>query len=287
MHCLRKSRQGKDNFCQSLLILTMPLVQLSKLRPQLNALEVHFKDPEMFQESLISLFQMYENKRSSTNIWLRKSAQFASYNVPDSVMSELESRIAVLSRKMPDAAIVNADTLWKHSFYELKKTAIVMISNLDNQNENHFFQKVKSWMTVDLEDVLTKELLASIESKPELSQSKKWLDIIKSWLDSNETQTIKLGLQALKRTLIHAYQNLPAIFSILTPLLHNPQLAIQKELTGVIQSLVQLSEAETASFLIMTGELFPDEDVLKYVRKCLPLFDKYFQDEIRRILFTN
>src|SRR4030065_2209944 len=116
MHCLRKSSQGKDNFCQSLLILTMPLVQLSKLRPQLNALEIHFKDPEMFQESLISLFQMYENKRSSTNIWLRKSAQFYSYNVPESVMSELESRIAVLSRKMPDAALVNADNLWQHPF---------------------------------------------------------------------------------------------------------------------------------------------------------------------------
>lgn len=202
-------------------------------------------------------------------------------------MSELESRIAVLSRKMPDAALVNADILWKHPFHELKKTAIVMISNLDNQYENNFFQKVKSWMTVDLEEVLTKDLLASIESKPELSQSKKWLDIIKSWLDSNDTQTVKLGLQSLKRTLLHTYQNLPAIFSILTPLLRKPQLTIQKELTGVIQSLIQLSEAETASFLIMTGELFPDEDVLKYVRKCLPLFDTYFQVEIRRVLFTN
>ena len=108
----------------------MPLVQLSRLRSQLNALEAHFSNPEMFRDSLISLFLVYENKKSSTNIWLRKNSQFSTYNVPESVMSELESRLEVLARLNPDSALINADNLWKIPYYEPKKAAIELISNL-------------------------------------------------------------------------------------------------------------------------------------------------------------
>jgi len=53
---------------------------------------------------------------------------------------------------------------------------------------------------------------------------------------------------------------------------------------NIIQELILLSEAETASFLIMTGKLFPDDENLKFLRKCIPLFDDFFQKEIRSAL---
>jgi hypothetical protein len=265
----------------------MPLVQLSRLRSQLNALEAHFSDPEMFRDSLTSLFLVYENKKSITNIWLRKNTQFSTYNVPESVIAELESKIAVLARLKPESALTNADILWKIPFYEPKKTAIALISNLEDTYDKEFIQRAFQWLTVELEEILVKDLIASVESKPDLLQSKQWLDFINNWLISREIIEIKLGLQVLFRTLSHGYHNLPMIFSILAPLINKPHLTIQKELVSVIQELIQLSEAETASFLIMTGELYPDEENLKFLRKCIPLFDSFYQKEIRGTLGSH
>lgn len=265
----------------------MSLVQLSRLKSQLNALAAHFNDPKVFQDSLTSLFLMYENKESTTNIWLRKSSQLILYNVPESVMSELESRIAVLSRMMPESALVNADNLWEMPFYESKKTAITMVSNLEDTYQKEFFRRVQLWLSVNLKEVFIKDLLAAVEEKPVILLSKQWLYLIKTWLESKDTNVIKLGLQALNKTLSHKYQNLPAIFSLLTPLVRNPQLVLQKELIGAIQALILLSEAETASFLMMVGELYPNDDVLMFLRKCLPLFDNYFQSEVRNALSAH
>jgi len=262
----------------------MPLVQLSRLKPQLNALEAHFSNPEMFRDSLISLFLVYENKKSSTNIWLRKNSQFSTYNVPESVLSELESRLEVLARLNPDLALINADNLWKIPYYEPKKAAIELISNLTDAYDNEFLQRIQNWLSVELEETLIKALMAAVETKSDLMQTNQWLDFNKKWLNSRELQDIKLGLHLLNRTLSHGYHNLPMIFSVLTPLINKPPLAIQKALVNVIQELLILSEAETASFLIMTGKLFPEDENLKFLRKCIPLFDGFFQKEIRDAL---
>jgi len=264
----------------------MPLVQLSRLRSQLNALEAHFGNPEVFLDSLISLFQVYENKTATTNIWPRKNAQSSTYNVPNSVMAELESRLEVLARLNPQAAQINADKLWAIPYYEPKKAAIALISNLTDLYNNEFLQRIQKWLSAGLEVSLIKALVAAVETRKDLLQDKQWLDFIKKWLDSRELQDIKLGLQLLNRTLTHGYHNLPMIFSILTPLINKPPFAIQKDLMNVIQELIVLSEAETASFLIMSGKLFPESENLKFLRKCILLFDPFFQNEIREA-FSN
>ncbi len=262
----------------------MPIVQLSRLRSQINSLLAHFNNADEFRDSLTSLFRLYENKETSTNIWFKKSIQSISYNVPESVMTELCAKISILSVTKPEFALVNADMLWEMPYYENKRIAIVLISNLGPAYQDNFLQRIHSWISVDLEDNLTRDLFSVVEEKPSILQSSSWLDLIKSWIDSHDINLIRLALQALNRTVSHKYQNLPAIFSLLTPLVCKPQISIQKELKNVIQTLVELSEAETASFLIMVGELFPEEEALKFIRKCIPLFDIFFQAEIRNAL---
>ncbi len=268
------------------MISEMPLVQLSRLRSQLNALEVHFKNPEMFRNSLISLFLVYENKKSSTNIWLKNNSLLSAYNIPESVMSELESRLEVLAQLDTNSALKNADNLWNLPFYEPKKAAISLVSNLPDSFDNEFLERIQNWLSVELGETLTKDLISTVETKAGLLQSSQWMEFIKKWLYSREPENIKLGLCLLNKTLSHGYHNLPMIFSVLSPLLNKPPLIIHKELGKVIKGLISLSEAETASFLIMTSNLFQEGENLKFLRKCLPLFDNFFQKEIRSSL-TN
>ena len=202
-------------------------------------------------------------------------------------MSELESRLEVLARLNPESALINADNLWKIPYNEPKKAAIELISNLTDTYDHEFLQRIQSWLSVELEETLIKALMAAVETKSDLMQSKQWLDFNKKWLESREPQDIKLGLNLLNRTLSHGYHNLPMIFSVLSPLINKPQLAIQKDLLNVIRELIILSEAETASFLIMTGKLYPDDENYKFLRKCIPLFDSFFQKEIRGALSNS
>ncbi len=199
-------------------------------------------------------------------------------------MSELESRLEMLARLNCEAALINADNLWKISYFEPKKAAIALISNLTKAFDQEFLQRIKNWLSPELEESLIKALTGTVETRNDLLQDKRWLDFIKGWLDSRDLQDIKLGLLLLKRTLRHGYQNLPLVFSILSSLINNPPLAIQKDLVKVIQELIDISEAETASFIIMSGKLFPNAENVKFLRKCIPLFGTFFQKEIRHAL---
>jgi hypothetical protein len=260
----------------------MSLVQLSRLKSQLNALTTHFNDPVIFKKTLISLFLLYEKKDSTQANWRVSNSQLQIYNVPESVLTELESKLASLSRIFPSQALVNTDILWGIPFYEPKKIAIVMVSSLNDFYQTEFLQRINSWLLVGMDDVLIKDLLAAVEEKPAILQSKQWLDLIKTWLNCNDIANIKLGLQALDITLSRGYQNLPEIFSMLTPLICKPNLVIQKEIRSILQSLIVISPAETASFVMMVGELYPNDEVLLFLRKCIPLFDNFFQEELRK-----
>jgi hypothetical protein len=260
----------------------MSLVQLSRLKSQLNALTTHFNDPVIFKKTLLSLFLLYEKKDSAPGNWQRKNSRLQTYNIPESVMSELESKISGLSRIMPEQALFNADILWGIPYYEPKKIAIVMVSNLNDSFQNEFLQRINSWLLVGVDDDLIKDILATVEEKPAILKNKLWLDLIRTWLNSNDIANIKLGLQALDITLSRRYQNLPEIFSILTPLISKPQLVIQKEIRSILQSLIVISPAETASFVMMVRDLYPNDEVLLFLRKCIPLFDNFFQEELRK-----
>lgn len=261
----------------------MQSVKLSRLKSQLNALAVHFSEPELFQGAATSLFEMYENKRISTNQWSGRT-QLSFYGIPESVMAELETKFAALSREFPQEAIANADFLWTAPYYEPKKIAIVILSKLDAAYVNEFIKRIQSWISPALEDILVTDLISSINDKTEISHSKEWLLMVKTLLDSHEPKSVELGLISLKATLSQPFQNLPGIFSLVTPILQNPNRASQKELVDVIKALINQSEAETASFLLMIAEIYPGDNTLKTMRKFIPLFDKYYQNELRSTL---
>jgi hypothetical protein len=261
----------------------MSSVQLSRLKPQLNALKVHFPEPKIFLDAVTSLFVMYENKNNTTYRWQART-ELLFYGIPDSVMSELEVKVAALSREFPQEAITNADNLWSMPYYEHKRIAITILSKLDTSYNQALLLRLNSWISPALDEILITELFSAIDKKPEITQNDKWLSMVKSLLDSQDLKSKKLGLISLKASLSHKYHNLPGIFSLITPILLNSSNSLQKELMNVIEALIDQSETETASFILMIVEIYPSEPLLKNMRKFIPLFDKYYQNELRTAL---
>lgn len=259
----------------------MSSVQLTRLRSQINALLAHFEKSEDFCRSLSSLFLLYGDKRSSINAWMREDSSLNFFNVPGSVLAELDTRLSILSRENPKTAIVNADLLWNSNDYEIKKTAINIISNLDESHQSYVIKRIHEWINPDLDKILMRDILEAFENKPNILVNEDWVKSLGFWLTSSEDEIVRLGLKALTQTITMKYKNLPQIFNALMPVIRDPKIAIQKDLVDTLKALIVQSQAETASFLIMCGNLYQNEIVMAFIRKNLPLFDSFFQKEIK------
>ena len=202
-------------------------------------------------------------------------------HVPHSVLTELDSRLELLSKLQPKSALANADLLWATEFYEVKHSAISILAGLSSTQQNPVIERIRNWITHDLDQRLMIEILDAFKNQPDILLNDQWIDSLSQWLSGSDDDIRRIGLKAIQETIRMNYKNLPKIFKLLNPVFQNPRISYQKELVDVIRVLIERSEAETASFMIMTATLYPNKDVRAFVRKCLPMFDPFFQVEIR------
>jgi len=116
-------------------------------------------------------------------------------------------------------------------------------------------------------------------------QPDSWLDVIQGWLEKDSFPYIKLGLQALIPVLEdREFNNLPPIYRLLLPLLSAPQPALISDLQNVIIALEQRSSGETAYFLRQIIYRNPIPDVLRLVRRVLPLLSSDTQKNLHDVV---
>lgn len=262
----------------------MPSVQLTRLRSQINALALHFENCNLFSNSLLTLLKLYSDKQIKNIEWYENKSSIKLLNVPDSVITELDAKLGLLAKEKPDSALENADLLWKSDQYEVKRSAISLLSNLDKPHQNDTIERIRAWINPELDKRIMADILKAFEYKSDILLDEEWVRSLSKWLASQDYEMQRLGLRALSQTVKMKYKNLPQIFNILSPVIQNPRIAIQKDLVELIKILADQSEAETASFLIMCGTLYPNADVKAFIRKSLSLFDLYFQTEIKTAL---
>jgi len=264
----------------------MPPVQLARLRPQINALISHYQDHKLFLKTLLLIFENYSEKKSSRNVWLRAKLNMPAWQVPLIVINELEAALEILARAHPQESITLADAMWGQPYYEPKKLAIFLLAKLEPPHQEEFIHRTEAWISAGVEEALIAEVIEQSSLRLEIITSPAWINLVKGWLNAEDKNLQKTGLGAVSKLVENEdFQNLPLVFDLLAPLLSQPRIATQKDLLGVIRMLIIRSQAETASFLISSAELSRTEEAFKFVRKCLPLFNDFFQEEIKKGLF--
>jgi hypothetical protein len=260
------------------------VVQLNHLRSQLNAIANYFNQGEEFSNAIKALLEYYSDHKSAAKHPMRKTSNLQHLFVPESVMIVVKTHLQLLARENPEAGLNICDKLWASHTYELMSGAIAILSALASNCQKQILERITRWITPQMDAQLMREIQQIFDNNPSILLNSEWIKTLTSWLSDEDDEVKRLGLTALRHTIQSKYENLPHIFSILTPVIQQPSLLIQKELLEVIKSLVQRSQAETASFLIMAGTLFPQKNILAFIRKCLPFFDSYFESEIRSSL---
>jgi hypothetical protein len=272
------------NFLAGLLRRIMPSVQINRLRSQINAVINHFENSDQFQQSLTALLELYSDQKAGKQNWFKPQPATQEYHVYSSVLSEIKAQLAVTSKKSPENALANADLLWASDIYEFKLLAISILACIGESQQEQVVERIGQWIHPKLDPRLMKEILNAFEDNSGILLNSGWIRFLSKWLTSDDDEVQRLGLKAISRTIQMNYRNLPQIFNLITPIFPKLRISIQMEMTEVVRALIEHSQAETASFLIMAGTLYPDNEVRAFIRKCLPLFDPYFQSEIRSSL---
>jgi hypothetical protein len=83
------------------------------------------------------------------------------------------------------------------------------------------------------------------------------------------------------------YQNLPPVFSSISPLLQSAPAAIQVELIEVISALARRTPKETVYYLRQVLTVGQGAGADRLIRKALPAFDAESQSSLRSALQTR
>lgn len=258
----------------------MSPAQLSRLRPQISALSSLFDKPEKYIDSLTKLLEKYRSDVDTSSDSISSYSMVSRLNVPDIVISQLEISYNHLVREYPQQTTEIANKIWDNEYFEYKQLALGLLSKLPISSLEKYFDFIQEKITEETETPIFSVILDIANSNLGIQKNESWLNILTSWVSSEDKRLKKIGLQAFLN-LIRDQNQFPAPdqLKIIRPIFINPTLAINADLLELVEVLSDLSINEAAAFLISIGVQNPKPDVAKFMRKCAkffpePLFDR-------------
>ena len=259
----------------------MPSVQLERLRPQINAVVTQYENSEMFTRSLISLLKSYSEDIDYSPSQIRAYSLTPRLNVPQVVLNQLEISLKHLARTFPSHTKSIIEKLWEQQYFELKTISLILLSNLEVQEIDFYFEKINGWVDAEIEEPIIAVIFENAFANKDIFASEQWLTLTERWLYSKNIRIRKIGIKAIAGLInTDTYHNLPAIFHLIEPMLSKPYVSINKDLIKLIHSLIKTSQPETAAFLIHLSVMYPKPEVHALIRKCLSFFDQYYSSQI-------
>ena len=263
----------------------MSNVQLPRLQSQIKALMNHFTEEDIFRDSLLSLLNIYSQKKSSQKLRFDRKFSVPSFQIPSIVLSELNSNFEQAARDYPNVSFKHSEVLGNMDFPETKLLAFTLLMALPSSYHDEVFERLPKIIHQDNAEELNEKFLDCLEENPAIMLSEKWLELIENWLLSENLQTKKIGVSALTRLIQNKkFDYFPKIFRLLTPLFSEPKIEIRHDLMEIVTAMISRTEPETASFLISIAKLHANDENRVFIRKCLPLFNTNLQDEIKDAL---
>lgn len=263
----------------------MTAVNPTRLRHQIQDIIAVFDAPVAFHQALRGLFSLYANYslRFGETAPIRPLIQM--YHLPHPVTRQLNLDLQPRITADPPAALALADELWNDPYYEIKQTAIVIIGSIPPDDPQVIIDRLKLWLTPDLDQVLKADLLSTGTRALQESFPQAWETLVLSLLSKTDPAMNALGIQALvagaKRP---NFQNLPSVYRLASPFIRDPQTAFIRDLEALIETLVAISPQETGFFLRQTLALSISPETPRLIKNCLASFPEEIQADLKTAL---
>jgi hypothetical protein len=290
MYRVRKAGCRKGVFRPCLLenTISMPAAELSRLQAQISAISTQFNEPRIFLRSLLTLMELYSNQHYKPGNLSRIKHLVPEYRLPAPVIQQLTSSLSTLTSDYPIPAMQIMDSLWQAKHFEARLMAAIMLGNLPSQPIEPAMDRINKWVNPIEDKDLINALLNSANRLFKAEKMGGWLDQIKAWLGYDNEGMVKIGLQAIHVILNDQnFVNSEKIFPLLEPFFLHPNLSFQKELLHIVELLADHSEMEITSFLRSILMHTNEAEVIRFVRRCLPLLEQDSQTLLKALMIVK
>lgn len=260
----------------------MPSIQLSRLRVQISQLLAQVDRPEQFQRALDDFFEKHSERAYRSGETVQPRSLLPSYRVPTLVYRQIETELGAACARTPDLMLLVADAIWTDDHLEPRLLAAYILGQMPPSRTENVSQRLKTWANPGEDRLVLVALLDQGTRALRKYAPERLYESVRSWLENTSLPYQQMGLKALEALIEDpAYDNIPPIFRLLSPMVLSPIPQLLSDLHHCLQALSQKSPGETAYFLHQVIGSSRDPATARLIRRVLPGFPSPFQENLR------
>lgn len=263
----------------------MPAIQLNRIREQINKLVWLFTQPEVFRRGLHELLEFYADPIFRAGQTTRNMVLVPTYRSPKLLLQQLELALYPMVQENPTAALTLADTLWQDKYLEPRQVAAYIIGQLPIEYAEEVTTRITKWCAASQPAPLMDALLTKGTDRMRLQSPQILYKLAADWLSDPDVKTQILGLKLI-HPLVQSpeFENLPEIFTLLHLPMQNLSPRNLTETQHIVEALARKSPSETAYFLRQSLSMGVSKDLIRLIRKSMPVFPAETQMSLRQAI---
>ncbi|MBI3167331.1 MAG: alpha/beta fold hydrolase [Chloroflexi bacterium] len=262
----------------------MPAIDLSRLRKQANRLADFFFLPDEFMKHLREILEFYVNYTLRTVENVAPGSNLKTYRTPPAVLTQIQNELRLKAEENPHFALELADVLWDEGALETRLLASYLLGRIPPQEER-LLPRITAWTQQIRDPEVRAALLTTSLTRMRKETPNQFLALVREYLHPERSRSWSNGVQALIPMIADSsFENLPAIFDIVEPVIEEAPSTLQNDLTDLIVTLYRASPNETIFMLKHVLGTTENQMTSVTLRRISPDFPPPLQKELRDLL---
>lgn len=263
----------------------MPAIQPARLKQQAALLAEHFDQPAAFVRSLHHLLEGYAERVARPGQSGGPAILLKTYRVRPPVLRQILIELTPLAKEQPEDGLQLCDALWEQPYLEFRTLASGLLGQIPIPPAEPVVDRLQIWIKPEIEPGLVDLLFTQGMEGLRHDQPVVLLHLIEGWLDSGNLFNQQIGLRALLPLIRYPdYENLPAIYSLIQPLIQSAPLALRPDLLDVLEALARRSPQEMAFMFRQSLSLPGSKNAAWLIRQSLSVFPASLEEMLRKEL---
>jgi len=263
----------------------MSAINLSRLRTQLGLLIPQIQDTGLFIHGLREIYAFYADNTHPVGEPPTGMFTLPAFNTPMILNREILFTLSHYCAQDPKMVLELIDRLWQEPEVELRQLAAQLLGKLPPENEEDVINRIRTWS----ESSVHPEMLPFLHQHASIgirrTNPERWLELLNEWESAREEWLARLAIEGIIPLIDDRdFENLPAIFTFITPFIITPGKDYHYDLLIIIQHLARRSEVETVHFLKKAIALSTDPTMARFIRRSLEYFSPARQESLRSAL---
>lgn len=229
-----------------------------------------FDQPAVFLKQLHEILDAYADRTLRAGAVASPISVLPAYRTPQSVLRQIEMELGPLTAIFPEQAMGLTDALWKDGYLESRLLAAALLGRI-HPDTSLLLERITAWVSRTRDDQLRLALLSTSLSRIRREAPTRFLQLMRNWFDPATPKMWANAIHAIIPLIEDpAYENLPPVYSLLSPVIKSMPSIMQNDLADLINALYAASPVETTYFLrqVIIGASSPQLPVT--IRRILP-----------------